>query len=175
MRFISFIKYLLVTVSASLVFVRPVSAATLKTATRSSELKIKACQAREQIIRVRMNNLLKITGNMEVLFDDIAFRVEQFYQNKIFGTGKTISDYESLVQAIQTKKDMLKASLDIAKSDSLKFTCSSNNPKLALTAFRDDMFNVKSTLADLRTSIKNLIVAVQAVVILTPSPKGVGK
>ena len=92
MKLLSWIKYFFVASLGILIIASPAYAAANPIATRSNELKVKACQAREQIIKVRMNSLLNMVNNMEVVFNDIAMRVEQFYQNKVVASGKSVSN-----------------------------------------------------------------------------------
>lgn len=146
------------------VLVSPVHAVASPVATRSNEVKVKACLAREQVIKTRMNSLVKTTENMERVFDNIAKRVEEYYQQKVTAGGGVVSNYDALVQAIGDSKVAVQTSLDKAASDSAGFSCgASGNPKLALLTFRKDMQDVKTKLKEMRTAVKNLIVAVHTV------------
>ena len=79
-------------------------------------------------------------------------------------SGKTVSNYDALLADIQTKKSAVSTALQKGKDDFKSFSCTGDNPKGALTQFREDMQLVKQGLKDYRTSIKNLIVAVHSVV-----------
>ncbi len=123
----------------------------------------RACQTRENAIKTRSTHLVNLVTTMESKFDAIATRVEDYYANKVAPSGKTVSNYNTLVSDIQTKKTAIQTALTTAQNDATSFTCTSTNPKGQLTQFRDDMQAVKSVLKDYRTSIKNLIVAVHSV------------
>lgn len=122
----------------------------------------RACQAREGVIKTRLTHLVSLATNMEAKFDAIAGRVENYYTTKVVPSGKTVSNYNSLLTDIQNKKASVFAVLTKAKTDANNFTCTNVKPKDQLTQFREDMQQTKSALKDYRTSIKNLIVAVHS-------------
>lgn len=123
----------------------------------------RACQARENAIKNRSTHLTQLATTMETKFDSIASRVENYYTNKIVPSGKSVSNYNTLVSDIQTKKTAVQTALTTAQNNAASFSCASTNPKNQLIQFRDDMQAVKSALKDYRTAIKNLIVAVHSV------------
>lgn len=126
--------------------------------------KMQACQARENAIKQRSSQLVRLVTNMESKFDSIAKRVENYYTLKVVPSGKTVSNYNSLVADIQTKKAAVQVAVTTSSNDQSNFSCTSSDPKAQMQIFRVDMQNVKRALADYRTSIKNLIVAVRGVV-----------
>lgn len=134
---------------------------------RLGEVALRSCQAREEAVKNRMTSLTNLVSNIEKVFDSIAARVEAFYSDKVVPSGKTVSNYDTLVADISTKKGIVATDLTTAQSLVNSFNCSSDDPKGLLTQFRIDMQKVKSDLKDYRTSIKNLIVAVKKV---APSP-----
>ncbi len=145
-----------------LLIASPAVAAVNPVATKSNELKLKACQAREQIIKTRMNNLERLTANMFEVFGKIEARVEEFYQTKTVANGNSVANYDTLVQSVSDKKLAAQTALDKTNLDSSAFSCSVDNPKLLLVGYKKDMLSVKSALKDYRTSIKNLIVSVKS-------------
>lgn len=124
---------------------------------------LKACQAHEDSIKKRSDQLTKMATNMLDVFDKIATRVETYYTSKVVPSGKTVANYSTLVTDIQTKRTAAQIALKTAQTNASGFTCTSDNPKGQLTQFREDMKAVKTALKDYRTSIKNLIVAVRSV------------
>ena len=165
MTTLSKIKYFLVAIFSCLVIsAAPAFAGTSPTTTRPNEPKLRACDAREQVVKTRMNNLLRMSNNMVEVFDKISLRVQEYYQNKVVPSGKTVSNYDTLIAAIASKKDAVKMALDKANTDSLVFNCDTERPKSTLVIFRQDMQSVKNALRDYRISIKNLIAAVRSVV-----------
>lgn len=142
--------------------------------------KLKSCQAREEGIKQRSSQLIRLVTNMEEKFDKIAQRVKDYYTSKVVPSGKTVSNYAILVSDIQTKKAAVSTALTKAQNDATAFSCTSDDPKAQMTQFRVDMQAVKEALKDYRTSIKNLIVAVHSVTGETnkssePSPAGGNK
>lgn len=122
---------------------------------------LKSCQARESVIKTRMDNLTRLTLNIEDVFNKIAMRVEDFYTNKILPSGKSVPNYDALVSDIAAKKGIADADLAAAQTLESSFSCTTDDPRSLLTQFRLDMQKVKTDLKNYRTSIKNLIVAVR--------------
>jgi ABC-type transporter Mla subunit MlaD len=131
--------------------------------TRLTEAKLRACQAREDAIKKRASRLTQLATNMEGKFDKHAQRVEDYYTSKVVPSGKTVTNYDSLIADIDAKKAAVAAALSTAQNDADNFSCTGDDPKGQLTQFRKDMQAVKKALKDYRTSIKNLIVAVRLV------------
>lgn len=138
-------------------------AATGQAQSNLTEAKLRACQARENAIKTRSSHLTQLATTMETKFDAIAVRVETYYTSKVVPSGKTVSNYDTLVADIQTKKAAVSTVLLTAQTDANSFSCTGASPREQLTKFRVDMQAVKSALKDYRTSIKNLIVAVHSV------------
>lgn len=132
--------------------------------TRLQDAKLRACQARESAIKTRSSGLGKLADSTINHFDKIATRVENYYTNTVVPSGKTVPNYDQLVSDIQTKKEAAEAAVKKASDDATQFLCTSDDPKAALTKFKDDMQLAKKALGDYRTSIKNLIVAIRSVV-----------
>lgn len=131
---------------------------------RLEDKRLKFCQNHEAEIGKRMSSLIKLVTNMLTKFDAIATRVEDYYNNKVVPSGKTVPNYTALVADIATKKAAVQTALTNAENDISSFKCTDDNPKGELKLFRTGMQAVKSALHDYRTSIKNLIVAVKSVV-----------
>lgn len=131
--------------------------------TRLIEAKLRACQAKEKAIKKRTEQLVKLATTMQEKFDAIAGRVEEYYTSKVVPSGKTVTNYDSLVADIQTKKGAVQTALSQAQTNVASFSCTSDDPKGQLAQFKDDMRAVKSALKNYRTSIKNLIVAIRSV------------
>ena len=76
--------------------------------TRLTEVKLKACQAKEKAIKKRTEQLTKLATTMQEKFDAIAGRVEEYYTSKVVPSGKTVANYDSLIADIQAKKGLCK-------------------------------------------------------------------
>ncbi len=154
------------TIAASVLFFTSTALAVDSPKSATPPGKLKACEARQSAIKTRMNHLTQLANNMISKFDGHAQKVETFYTTKVLPSGKTVANYDSLVSDINTKKATVSAALAKAQTDVNNFSCSSTNPnpKAAMTQFREDMQATKKALKDYRTSIKNLIVAVENVV-----------
>lgn len=136
-----------------------------------------ACQSHEQVLKTRMDNLVRFATNMMDTFNRISLRVQEFYKNKVLTQGKTVGNYDALLADISVKQAVVKSDINIAQSDVNDFVCTGVDPKGHLTQFRIDMQSVKRSLKDYRTSIKNLIVAVHSVASesATSTPTGTEK
>ena len=77
-----------------------------------TDVKLRACQARENAIKKRASHLNQLATNIESNFDKHAQRVEEYYTSKVVPSGKTVANYDSLVADIDAKK----AALDAAKA-----------------------------------------------------------
>jgi hypothetical protein len=122
----------------------------------------KSCLAIQDAVKTRSLSLVKMASNMMTKFNSIFLAVEDFYASKVVPTGKTIGNYQTLVTDVQSKRTLVQTALNIAKTDAAAFSCQSD-PKAQVLKFNQDMQAVKGALADFRTSIKNLIVAVHSV------------
>lgn len=130
-----------------------------KALNRLTEGSLRSCQAREDAIKKRAQQLGQLAGNMENTFDAIVQRVREYYLTKLVPAGKKAADYDSLDADIVAKKVAVQTSLTQAQANT-NFSCASDDPKAQMTQFREDMQKVIQALKDYRTSIKNLIVAV---------------
>lgn len=130
---------------------------------RLKDNRLKFCQNHETEINTRLTNLGKLVAEMLGKFDAITQRVEDFYNNKVVPSGKSVANYSTLTADITTKRAAVQTALTNAQSDVSGFSCTSDNPKGQITQFRTDMQTVKTALHDYRTSIKDLIVAVKSV------------
>lgn len=131
--------------------------------TRLEKTKLRACQERENAIKIRSEKLTQLATVMQEKFDAIAKRAEDYYITKLVPQGKTVSNYDALVAYVQTKKDAVQTALTNALDGISGFNCTDSDPKTMLMQFNEDMRAIKSALHDYRMSVKNLIVGVRSV------------
>lgn len=132
--------------------------------TRKAKLdanRLRVCKGKEKVLTNRIGSLTRITTNMLEKFSNTVARVKEFYTNKVVAADGSVSNYDALAADIDAAKTNVDTALVNAKANAESFTCDGDDPKGTLTGFREDMQTVKSALADYRTSIKNLIVAVK--------------
>lgn len=136
------------------------------------DLRTKSCETRMETIGNRSNFLYQRAQKMEEKFSSIATRVEEFYTSKLVPGGVTVSNYDSLVEAISTKKEAVDTALAEAKDKTTNFDCNDlSTAKTRVTEYRQAMQKVIAALKEYKTAIKNLIVAVRtAAKELKPSP-----
>ena len=87
-----------------------------------TEAKLKACQAREGAITKRMTHLIELVTTMEGKFDAIVQRGEEYYTSKVVPSGKTVTNHDTLVADIQTKKTAVATALTTAQANSTNFS-----------------------------------------------------
>ncbi|KKS69951.1 hypothetical protein A3E45_02305 [Candidatus Daviesbacteria bacterium RIFCSPHIGHO2_12_FULL_43_11] len=121
-----------------------------------------ACQAKEGVIKTRSSNLERMAGNMESKFDAISLRVQDYYTQKVLPNGKKVIGYETYLADIQNNKDQVQALLTQTKDGAAGFNCTLVDPKTPVIKFREDMRETKQALKAYRTSIKNLILAINS-------------
>lgn len=141
---------------------------------RSAVAVSKSCEPRANAIKKRMGQLVKLATTMQEKFDAIAARVETYYADTVLPSGKTVTNYTTLVNDIALKKNGVQDALTKTQIDVNNFNCTTGNPKTLFNQFRLDMQTTKTALKNYRTTIKNLIVAVRSVTgesdKLTPKP-----
>jgi uncharacterized protein (DUF3084 family) len=130
---------------------------------------MRSCAAREETLTTRMTRLTNLATTMMTKFDGHVERIEKYYTTKILPKGAELSNYESLLDDIEDKKAAVQSALADAQTDADAFTCESDDPKSNLQQFRKNMQTVKQTLQDYRTSIKDLIIAINSIKV-TPTP-----
>lgn len=121
--------------------------------------KLKVCEDRQQVITNIMTRLGDRGQKQLDLFTTIAQRTEKFYTEK----GKTLSNYDALVAAVNTKQAAAQAAVSIIKSTSVDFKCDGTDPKGVAAAFKDNLKVEIAALKEYRTAVKNLIVGVKSV------------
>lgn len=126
-----------------------------------TDLKLKVCQEKSAIILKRSTQLGEMVANMEKKFTSIIDGVKGYYVKKKL----TLTNYDELVAAIETKKSAISPLLEVAKADVSSFSCSGENPAEQLKKYRTDMQAVITALQDYRESIKDLIVAIKGLTI----------
>ncbi|HET9850523.1 MAG TPA: hypothetical protein VFP35_02790 [Candidatus Saccharimonadales bacterium] len=127
--------------------------------TRLEAAKLKACQNREKAIDNIMARISDRGQKQLNLFTTIATRVENFYTKQ----GKTLSNYDTLVSAVNNQKAAAQTEVDTIKSDSVSFKCDGSDPRGVAQSFKGDLKSVISALQAYRTAVKNLIVGVAGV------------
>lgn len=129
-----------------------------------SDLKVKACEARQANISKRSDQIVKRATNQLDVFAKIAVRVQEFYQTKLLPQGKIVSNYDSLGSDITTKSAAIAPLLAQAQADAASFSCDKDHPSEQVKTFNEDMKAVMSALEAYRKSVRVLIVAVKGVV-----------
>lgn len=130
--------------------------------------KLEQCQAREQRIDATMTQMTSRGEKHYDVFTKIADRVKTFVDTKKL----TVENYDALVAEVDAKAAAAQAAIQSTKSVGDVFSCDSDNPKIASTAFRDAFKAQVAALKDYRTAIKNLIVAVKSSQPVTGAAEG---
>lgn len=142
---------------------RPSSSPRVEGEDRLEDKRLKFCENHQEEIKNRFGHLGNLVSLMFGKFDAIAKSVEDYYNNKLVPSGKTLSNYDALVVEIATKRAAVETALANTESDITDFSCTADNPKGQIRQYRIDMQTVKKALHEYRTSIKNLIVATRTI------------
>ncbi len=132
---------------------------------KASEAKLKSCQNHQKVVTSTMARISDRGQKQIDLFTKIANRTEQFYTEK----GKTLSNYQALVNDVDAKHSAAQAQVDSIANASTNFTCDGTNDKAKVTAFKSSMKAEISAIKDYKTAVKNLIVGVKSVQSTTTS------
>ena len=124
-----------------------------------SDGKLKACQKRESNIKRIMSRAANRGTRQIEVFSKISDRTQAFYKDK----GKTLSNYEQLVEAVETKQAAAKAAVESTSSSSTEFSCDSADPKASAQGFKQVLKQQNAALKEYKTAVKNLIVGVKSV------------
>ncbi|MDB5161385.1 MAG: hypothetical protein JWO96_765 [Candidatus Saccharibacteria bacterium] len=119
---------------------------------------LKNCKEREGDINSRLQRIAKRSQNQLDLFATIATRTETFYTDHKL----SLSNYDTLVGAVNTQKAAAQAAVNQVKSDSVGFKCDGTDPKGALSTFKTDLKSETTALKNYRTAVKNLITGVRS-------------
>lgn len=124
-------------------------------------VKLRICETKQENIIRRSNRIADRADRQFNVFEEIAQRVDTFYQNRLVPKGLTVENYEQLKADIQTQKDEVKTLIETAQGLAKAFDCAGEDPKGQLTDFRESMRAAIAALKDYRTTIKNFIGAVR--------------
>lgn len=121
-------------------------------------VKEKVCENRkDNISNIMQRGIVRANRQID-LFGTIATRVEAFYVKK----GKTLSNYDALVAAVNSAKTKAQTDIDTLKAQTT-LDCTGADPKGQIEAFKTALKAVNQDLKDYRTAVKNLIVGVKSV------------
>lgn len=116
---------------------------------------LRVCEQRQTNINNLMNRITLRVNNQIVLFGQIASNVQNFYTK----SGKTVSNYSSLVSLINAAQLKAQSGLSTLQQNS-SINCGTGNPKAIITSFRGYVKVEIGNLENYRIAVKNLIVAV---------------
>lgn len=128
------------------------------------------CKAKETLINNVLNKTISRVNTLLNKFDSITNRVKDYYTNKVIPSGRTVSNYESLVADIEDKKAKAEDLLAGAKADIEAFSCESSDPKGQINQIREDIKNLKKGGRQYKESIKTLIKAILSQEKASPNP-----
>ncbi len=126
---------------------------------RQAEAKAKQCDRRQVVVNKITAHIAERGQKQLDLFTTIATRVEVFYTK----SGKTLSNYDELVAAVNTAQASAQQTVDGIKSTTITLKCDGTDPNGAGASFKTALKSEIQTLKDYRTAVKNLIVGVKSV------------
>lgn len=126
---------------------------------RLDAAKLKLCSAREKTIDNVLTRVSNRGNGHLTLITDVANKTEAFYTR----SGKSLSNYESLLATVNADKVTAQDAVNRVKTDSISFSCDGSNPVGILQAFKADVQNEVSSLKDYKTAVQALITGVKSV------------
>ena len=122
---------------------------------------LKACQKRAAAGNKKLQQAA-VRGQKQIgTITNVAVRDENTYTRR----GKTLSNYDSLVSDVATKKAAAESAVLTVKSDRVSSTCDGANTKDKdpASSFKSDLKAETNALKDYKTAVKNLTVGVKSV------------
>lgn len=128
-------------------------------------LKLKTCQNKANSIKIRSRNIVGHTIKQVEVFDKIASRTSEFYNNKIISRGKTLENYDDLLAEIKIKRDAITPLLEAARTDAEGFNCEGEAPIEQLNQFKEEVKAIIEAMQAYKKSVRDLIVAVRTLAV----------
>jgi len=130
-----------------------------KVAEVKAKAQAKKCETRQKVVNKITARIADRAQKQLTLFSNIADKVEAFYTK----SGKTLTNYNDLVTAVNTAKANAQQTVDTIKTTTIALKCDGTDPNGAGASFKDELKNEIHALKDLRTAVKNLTVGVKSV------------
>jgi len=131
------------------------STATATVPQQLNTTQVEECQKRAVVIQTIMNRADTRAKNQIALFTTIATHVETFYANRT----DSVSSYSQLVSIVNADETRADSDLSALATDGI-FSCDGNNPSGVLSTYRSDLSTMETDIQDLRSAVKNLVVAI---------------
>ncbi len=116
------------------------------------------CKKREATIKRIMTNMQKQGEKQLEVFDKIADRTKQFYQNK----KRVIDNYDDLTTAVDDKRQSAALAVAAGSEAIMTFSCDADDPITLKDMFKEQLNDQIAALKDYKTAIKDLIVGVKS-------------
>ncbi len=116
------------------------------------------CKTKQSIINQITTKIVSSEQNQLSVMTSLTLRIESLYNQK----SKPVTNYSQLIYQIGLNQTKAYSDFTSLSSTSV-FSCSSNNPKLALINFQTYLKNEINDLVSFRTSINNLILVITKV------------
>lgn len=162
------------------------STAAQKRQERLSQVRLRTCKARQNIITQRTRFLHERAKLIHKAHERAFSLADKFYTEKLVPAGYTLSNYEELKAEVKANKANVITLLDAAKANAGEFDCNSEDPKGQIDAFKEDMKALIDANKKYKTSIHTFVAAVRDLAktaklkkvspVLSPTPtKGVSE
>lgn len=131
----------------------------LNAAAKLEDAQLKACQKREQNINKILQRIATRSEKQLDVFTKISERTQAFYETK----GRTLDNYDQLVETVNTEKAEAEAAVQAVKDRSTEFACDGTDPKGVASLFKEDLKSQIAALKEYKQAVKDLIVGVKSV------------
>lgn len=125
---------------------------------RLEAAKLKACQNRQKAIENILARLSNRGDKRLDVFTKIADRVQVFYGEQ----GNTLNSYDELVADVVAKKATAEEAVTNLHNTAGMFSCEGEDPKGAISIFREQLEARNVALREYKTAVKNLILGVKS-------------
>ena len=118
----------------------------------------KACEKRKAGLTKRMQDAVRYAQKHEAVFDKLYTRVKNFYETKQL----TVTDYDSLVAAVDEAQANSAASIAALRSLEVNVDCTSETVADDVAAFQQAVKSTRDNLQTYKSALVNLIMAVKS-------------
>ena len=127
---------------------------------RLDQAKLRLCTVRQNTIDSILRRIADRGNRHLVLISDVAIKTKTFYGK----SGKTLSNYDSLVATVNSGKTAAQAAVSQVQADSTTFNCSGSDPVGSLQTFKTDVQAEITALQNYKTAVQALVSGVKSVV-----------
>jgi len=125
--------------------------------THTTALRQKACEERQKSITARTKAYSTAAEHHLNVFNQIFTKVQTFHDSKQL----SVANYDTLVATAKDKQTAAQSAVDALKALDVQIDCTQSDPATTVATIKQAVANARTTLQAYRTSLKDLITALQ--------------